>query len=91
MGGLVTATVLNIKISEAENKIPNMSVLVTTTGLNTKISEVENRIPNHDKYIITPEFNKLAAENFTARLKETNLVNKTDFDKKLTNFNRKIT
>ena len=40
MGGLVTATVLNIKISEAENKIPNMSVLVTTTGLNTKISEV---------------------------------------------------
>ena len=91
MGGLVTATVLNIKISEAENKIPNMSVLVTTIGLNTKISEVENRIPNHDKYIITPEFNKLAAENFTARLKETNLVNKTDFDKKLTSFNRKIT
>ena len=65
--------------------------LVTTTVLNTKISEVENKIPNHDKYITTPEFNKLTAENFTARLKQANLVTKTDFDKKLTSFNRKIT
>ena len=65
--------------------------LVTTTVLNTKISEVENKIPNHDKYITTPEFNKLTAENFTARLKQANLVTKTDFDNKLTSFNRKIT
>ena len=78
---LVTTTVLNTKISEVENKIPNTSGLVTTTVLNTKISEVENKIPNHDKYITTPEFNKLTAENFTARLKEINLVNKTDIDK----------
>ena len=49
---------------------------MTTPVLNTKISEVENKIPNHDKYITTPEFSK-----FTA----------TDFDNKLTNFNRKIT
>ena len=68
----MTATVLNTKISEAENKIPNMSVLVTATGLNTKISEVEDRIPNHDKYIITSEFNKLAVENFTARISKRN-------------------
>ena len=45
------------------------SGLVNTTILNIKTSEVENKIPNHDKYITTPEFNKLAAENFTARLK----------------------
>ena len=45
------------------------SGLVNTTALNIKTSEVENKIPNHDKYITTPEFNKLAAENFTARLK----------------------
>ena len=64
---------------------------MTTAVLNTKISEVENKIPNHDKYITTPEFNKLTAENFTARLKQANLVTKTDFDKKLTSFNRKIT
>ena len=59
--------------------------------LKHKISEAENKILNHDKYITTPEFNKLTAENFTARLKQANLVTKTDFDKKLTSFNRKIT
>ena len=45
----MTATVLNTKISEAENTILNTSNLVTTTVLNTKVSEVENEIPNHDK------------------------------------------
>ena len=64
---------------------------MTTTILNTKISEVENKIPNHDKYITTPELNKLTVKKFTARLKEANLVTKTDFDKKLTSSNRKIT
>ena len=59
--------------------------------MNTKISEVKNKIHNHDKYITTPEFKKLTAENFAARLKQANLVTKTDFDKKLTSFNRKIT
>ena len=34
--GLVTATVLNTKISEFENKIPDASSLVATTDLNTK-------------------------------------------------------
>ena len=87
----MTATVLNTKISEAENTILNTSNLVTTTVLNTKISEVENKILSHDKYITTPEFNKLTAENFAARLKQANLVTKTDFDNKLTSYNRQIT
>ena len=52
--------------------------------MNTKISEVENKIPLHDEFITTPEFYKLTAENFTARLKEANLMTKSDFDKKLT-------
>ena len=38
MSGLETKTVLNTKISEVENKIPDTSSLVTTTVLNTKIS-----------------------------------------------------
>ena len=59
---LVTATVLNTKISEVKNKIPNKSGLVIATALNTKISEVESKIPNHDKYITTPEFSKLTAK-----------------------------
>ena len=72
-------------------KIPDTRGLVTTTVLNTKIREVENKIPNHDKHITTPEFNKLTAKRFAARLKQANLVNKTDFDNKLTSFNRRIT
>ena len=43
---------------------------MTTTVLSTKIGKVQNKITNHDKYIITPELNKLTAENFTARLKK---------------------
>ena len=74
---LVTTTVLKPKISEVENKIPNTSGLVATAVLNTKINEVENKIPNHDKHI-TPEFNKLTTEHFTARLKQASLVTKTD-------------
>ena len=64
---------------------------MTTTVLNTKIDEVENTVPNHDKYITTPEFNKLIAEKYIARLKQANLVTKTDFDNKVTSFNRKST
>ena len=83
----MTLTVLNTKISEVENKILNICSLVTMTVLNTRISEVENKIPNHDKYISTLEFNKLTAKHFTAKLKQGNLVTKTDFAKKLTSFN----
>ena len=64
---------------------------MTTTVLNTEIGEVENKIPDHAQYITTSEFNKLTAENFAAKLKKANLVNKTDFDNKLISFNRKIT
>ena len=82
----MTTTVLNTKISEVDNKIPDTSSWVTTTVLNTKISEVESKIPNHDKYTTTPAFNKLTAENYASRLKQTNLVSKIDFYNKQTNF-----
>ena len=39
MSGLVIATVLNVTISEVENKTPDTSSLVTTTILNTKLGE----------------------------------------------------
>ena len=38
----MNTTVLNIKISEIENKIRDVIGLVTATVLHTKISEVEN-------------------------------------------------
>ena len=87
----MTTAVLNTKISEVENKISNTSSLVTRTVLNTKISEVEDKIPDNSKYFTTQEFNELTAENVAARLKQTDLVNKTDLDNKLTRFNIQIT
>ena len=87
---LVTTIVLNTKISEVENKIPDTSDLVTAFVLNRKINEVQNKVPNHDKYITTPEFNKLTEENFAARIKQANLVSHTDFNNKLTCFNKKL-
>ena len=82
---------MNAKIYEVENKIQNTSIFVTTTFLNTKISEVENKVPDSSKYITTYEFNKLTAENFEPRLKQADLVNKTDFDNELTSFDKQIT
>ena len=63
------------------------------TDYNTKITDIENKLNNHnhDKYITTPEFNTLAADVFNARLAQTNLIKKTDFDAKVSSLNRKIT
>ena len=55
----------NGQINNIEDKIPDITNLPTTTALTV----VENKIPDHSKYITSPEFNKLSAENFTARLK----------------------
>ena len=63
---------------------------MTTNVLNIKISEVENKIPDHAKYITTPEFNKLTEQNFAVRLKQANLINKTDFDNKLISLIEKL-
>ena len=67
--------------------MPDTRSLVTATVLNTKISEVENKIPDYAKHITTQKINKLTVENVAARLKQVNLVSKTDFDNKLINFN----
>ena len=61
------------------------------TDYNTKVNEIEKEMTDHshEKYITNPEFNKLTAENFAARLAQANLVTKTDFDDKLINLNKK--
>ena len=56
--------------------------------MNTKISEVQNKLSDNSNYITTKE---LTAEKFSTRLKQADLVSETDFDNKLTGFNRKIT
>ena len=89
ISGLATTSVL----TAVENKIPSVSNLVKKSHYNTKISELEKKLTDHkhDKYITTPEFNKLTAENFAARLTQANLITKTDFDAKLWSLNRRIT
>ena len=49
----MTTTVLNVRSSEVENKIPDASSLVTTTVFNTEISKVENKSLGNVKYITT--------------------------------------
>ena len=89
ISNLATKTAL----TTVENKIPSVSNLVKKGDYNTKITDTENKLDNHnhDKYIDTPEFNKLAADFFNARLAQANLITKTDFDAKLSNLTRKIT
>ena len=91
---LATTASLNAKINEIKTKIPNV------TNLATALTAVENKIPNHDKYITTPEFNTLAAQNYTSRLAQANLASKNDianlvkkryFDDTLKKWNKKIT
>ena len=87
----MTTTVLNTKICEVEKEIPDNSSSVTTIVLNTIISKFENKIPGQAKYVTDIEFKTLTAENFPARLKQANLVNKNNFDNKLLSFKRKVT
>ena len=54
--------------------MPRITNLATATAL----TALKNKTPDHRKYITTAEFNKLAAENFTARLKQENLATKVD-------------
>ena len=65
--------------------------MVKKANYDTKISEIKRILTdhNHDKYITTPEFNKLTAQNFAARLAQANLVTKTNFDSKLTSVIKK--
>ena len=46
------------------------------TDYNTKVNEIEKKFTDysHDKYVTTPQFNKLTAENFAARLAQASLI-----------------
>ena len=89
---LVKKTDYNTIITEIENKSPNISNLIKITDFNTKVTKIEKKLTdhNHDEYITTPEFNDLAARVFAARLKQANLVPRTDLDDKLKSINQKI-
>ena len=81
----VSSLATKTALTAVENKITDVSRLVKKTNYNTKISELEGKLTdyNHDKYITNPEFNTLAADVFNARLAQTNLITKADFDAKV--------
>ena len=87
----MTTTVLNPKIENIENKIPEKSSLVTATVLNTKTVEVEIKILGNSIYITFHNFHKVTEEHFEETLKQTDLVVRTNFDNKLISINRRIT
>ena len=80
-------------LTAIENKIASISDLVKKTDYNTKITDIENKLNNHDhdKYNGTSDFNILATNIFNARLAQANLITKTDFDSRLSSFNKKNT
>ena len=72
ISGLATTSAL----TAVENKIPSINNLVKKTDYDTKVTEIEKKVTDHkhDEYITTPEFNKLAADIFNARLVQANLI-----------------
>ena len=70
---LVTSNTVNAKINEIKNKIPNITNLATSTAF----TAVEYKTLDHIKCITTPEFDKLTAETFAARLALVNLASKS--------------
>ena len=96
----ITNVATTTALTAVENKASNVSKLVKKKDYNTWISEIENKITtdhDRDNYITTEEFNKLISENFTTKLAQANLANKsyianfvknTDFQGKLNNLNK---
>ena len=69
---MVTATVLNTKIGEVENKIPDVSGLVRKTDYDAKIKDIEGT------YFSTVNYNRFASEIFDAKIKQKELDYKSD-------------
>ena len=62
----MTATVLNTKTGEIENKTHNTSILKRITVRNTNINEVKSKISDHAKYI---SLQKVKNRTFWSKIK----------------------
>ena len=97
----ITNLATTTSLTAIENKIPNVSNLVKKLIITQKLVKLKKELLIMIMVnIITPEFFKLIAQNFVARLGQTNsasksdiaaLVKKTDFNDKLKNLNKKVT
>ena len=84
VGNLVTTSVinsvLNTKIKEVDDKIPEFSGLVKKTDYDAKISEMEG------KQFTNSDYNKFTNDIFDAKIKQKELLNKSD----ISNFVKKF-
>ena len=83
--GLVTTIVLTTKISEVENKIPCVSALVKKTDSDSKVEEIQG------KESTTGDYNKFISDILDVKIKQKELVKKSDIDKKLIDITKKFT
>ena len=77
----MTTTILNAKVGEDENKIPDVSGLVRKLYYGTKISD------SITKYFTSFDCNKFTKKMLDANIKEKGLVNKFDFCSLVKNYN----
>ena len=75
--GLVTTTVLNTKISEAESKISNVNGLVKNQTMTLKCQR---------KCITNYDYNKFASDILNAMIKQKGLVNTANISNLVKNF-----
>ena len=84
VGNLVTTSVinsvLNTKIKEVDDKIPEFSGLVKKTDYDAKISEMEG------KQFTNSDYNKFTNDILDAKIKQKELLNKSD----ISNFVKKF-
>ena len=84
---MVTNTTLNPNINEVKCKIPSITDLATTAALNAKVKEVKGKIPSITDIATTTVLT--VVENKMANI--SNLVKKTDYNRKISKNENKIT
>ena len=86
MNGLqhLTTTVFFTKISEVDIKISSAGGLVKKTDYDAKVKDIEG------KYFITADYNKLTSDILDVKMKQKELVKKSDTDKIVINIIRKL-
>ena len=79
--------VTNAALNAIENKIPDVSNRVKKTDYDVKLFDIET------KYFTTSDYNKFTGEVLNAKIKEKELLNKSDIsrliDKKITTLTTK--
>ena len=73
----MTASVLNTKIGEVENKIPVVSDLVQRIDYDVKTSDIEKKDPINSDYV------KVMSDILDAKIKQKEFVNKSDIPNRI--------